>query len=290
MGAHGEASTVQWKVLETMSSSGVVLGATLPMAGFEVKREVTLVEAAQHGECAELCCTMAMAVVSETVVNINKLGRIYNMVQHPSIAPPFLNAGTIVDCNGKRGFAQGPNRSSRASPEKPTFEFPSTINRSGSEANARTMTGGDDDVQSYEVEPGCTFGWICATSADHKLLLGYIWLAADYPWISLWCCSRNGSPCARGLEFGTTGLHQPFPILIQHPRLLGLPTFDHLDAGETRKRAYLAFLVRVPVDFRGVSTLTLRDKVLTLIERDVAPGIPPRQITVTANMDGSLFG
>jgi hypothetical protein len=28
------------------------------------------------------------------------------MVQHPSIAPPFLTAETRVDCNGKRGFTQ----------------------------------------------------------------------------------------------------------------------------------------------------------------------------------------
>lgn len=28
------------------------------------------------------------------------------MVQHPSIAPPFLTAETRADCNGKRGFTQ----------------------------------------------------------------------------------------------------------------------------------------------------------------------------------------
>jgi hypothetical protein len=28
------------------------------------------------------------------------------MVQHPSIAPPFLDERTVVDCNGGAGFAQ----------------------------------------------------------------------------------------------------------------------------------------------------------------------------------------
>merc|ERR1719215_657472 len=114
------------------------------------------------------------------------------------------------------------------------------------------MTGGDDDVLSYEVQPGSQIGWICATSPEEGLLLGYVWLASDYPWISLWCCSRDGVPVARGLEFGTTGLHQPFPILSQHPKLLELPTFAFIDAGETQKRKYACFLLRVPDNFQGV--------------------------------------
>ena len=36
----------------------------------------------------------AFFVVTERVTNRNKLGRIYNMVQHPSIAPPFLDEKT----------------------------------------------------------------------------------------------------------------------------------------------------------------------------------------------------
>ena len=71
------------------------------------------------------------------------------MVQHPSLGAPFLSGATVVHCNGKRGFAQGDNTNTCAAvPESPTFEFPATINRAGQPADARRMTGGDDDVIS----------------------------------------------------------------------------------------------------------------------------------------------
>ena len=49
----------------------------------------------------------SVARVVEVVTNARPIGRVYNMVQHPSIAAPFLTAAdTVVDCNGRRGFAQ----------------------------------------------------------------------------------------------------------------------------------------------------------------------------------------
>mmetsp|Transcript_52764 Transcript_52764/g.153446 ORF Transcript_52764/g.153446 Transcript_52764/m.153446 type:complete len:384 (+) Transcript_52764:48-1199(+) len=271
MGYHGEASAVHWQV-QRRTDRQLGMRAALPIAGLDVAREVKLVPASESGP-------VALAFVSECVTNTNKLGRIYNMVQHPSIAPPFLTKDTVVDCNGRRGFAQGPNRTFSESPEKPTFDFPAAISREGQSANARSMTGGDDDVLSYEVDPSSEIGWVTATSRRDGLLLGYVWRREDYPWISLWCSSRGGEPAARGLEFGTTGLHQPFPILCRHPRLLGLPTFEHLDTGESRSRRFAFFLLRVPLDFKGVRSLAVEDKVLTLTE---ASDERPRSCTVTA--------
>merc|ERR1712232_562831 len=205
------------------------------------------------------------------------------MVQHPSIAPPFLDESTLIDCNGKRGFAQGPNRTFSESPHTPTFTFPETINREGLKANARVMTGGDDDVQSYEVDPSSNIGWVCATSCKAGIVFGYVWPRLDYPWISLWCCSRNGKPQARGLEFGTTGLHQPNPILVRHPRIFGLPTFEHLDTGETRSRTYAIFLLRVPDNFGGVHNIEVKGKTLTLTEAGTAT--EPRRYEIHSEHD-----
>ena len=70
---------------------------------------------------------------------------------------------------------------------------------------------------------------VTAFTPSQGLLLGYLWPRCHYPWVSLWCSSTDGEPRARGLEFGTTGLHQPFPILTRHPRIFGLPTFEHLE-------------------------------------------------------------
>lgn len=271
MGYHGEASAVNWHV-QHKTDGQMGMRASLPMAGLEVAREVKLVPASGSGP-------VALAFVSERVTNTNKLGRIYNMVQHPSIAPPFLATDTVVDCNGRRGFAQGPNRTFSETPERPTFDFPAAVTNQGLRTDARSMTGGVDDVLSYEVDPSSETGWVTATSRKEGLLLGYVWPRADYPWISLWCSSLGGEPAARGLEFGTTGLHQPFSVLCRHPRLLGLPTFEHLDAGESRSRVFAFFLMRVPLDFEGVRSIVVEDKVLTLTE---ASDERPRTFTATA--------
>jgi len=224
-----------------------------------------------------------LALITESVTNMNKLGRTYNMVQHPSIAPPFLEDDTLVDCNGHRGFAQKENRVYIAKPAEPTFNFPNAINRAGDFVNARCMTGGDDDVMSYEVDPSSTFGWVCATNPRLGLVLGYIWKKCHYPWISLWCCSRDGKPCARGLEFGTTGLHQPFPILARHPVLLDLPTSVYIDVGETCTRNYACFLLKVPQGFKGVHTIELEGGEVRVTEHETN-----RNFTVPVDVASAL--
>ena len=95
---HGEAAWVPWKVLHEPSGTDDAIqaevAATLPMAGFEVKRRIRLLK------------DVALIAVSESVTNKTKLGRVYNMVQHPTIAPPFLDESTLVDANARKGFLQ----------------------------------------------------------------------------------------------------------------------------------------------------------------------------------------
>lgn len=85
-------------------------------------------------------------------------------------------------------------------------------------------------------------GWVTATNPELGLVFGYCWKRADFPWISLWCCERDDGYMSRGIEFGTTGLHKPFPMLAKHPTLFGLPTFLTLDAKESQTRVYAMFL------------------------------------------------
>ena len=82
---HGEASNVRW-TLEHSSPTQAVMSARLAMAGLAVRREIRLSEGA--------------FAVREEVTNEKPLGRIFNIVQHPTIAPPFLDENTIVDSNG----------------------------------------------------------------------------------------------------------------------------------------------------------------------------------------------
>jgi hypothetical protein len=251
---HGEASRVQWRQVGAAEHlNGQVLAtmeATLPLAGLEVRRTVALSESA------------SVFTVSETVTNLNKLGRIYNMVQHATIGPPFLDETTVVDTNGGEGFMQ---TSPLPDPERIVIHWPQAIKDGKPVDLRRLIADPDPNVASFVIDGD--LGWAAATNASQELLFGYIFRTADYPWVNLWRYSKDGRPMARGLEFGTTGFHQPFRRLLAKPQIFGRPTFAYLDTGESATRMYTAFLLKVPRDFAGVNQILYREGKIVIQER-----------------------
>lgn len=251
---HGEASRVEWKQLGTseVQSGRIVatMDATLPLAGLDVRRTVELSQSA------------AFFSVSETVTNRNKLGRVYNMVQHATIGPPFLDESTVVDSNAQQGFMQS---SPLPNPEQPEIRWPEAVKNGKPIDLRRLTTDPDPNVTSFVIDGD--LGWVTATNAAKGLLLGYIFKTADYPWLNIWRHVQNAKPLARGLEFGTTGLHQPFPVLMGKPRIFGRPTFTYLDAGQSATRRYVAFLMKTPSGFSGVDRVNYRAGKLIVHER-----------------------
>jgi hypothetical protein len=251
---HGEAAKVEWRVSRRPErTSGAIeaeMVAELPLAGLAVQRTIRLLG------------TAPLVLVREQVTNRNKLGRIFNMVQHPTIGPPFLDGETRVDAGAERGFMQG---SPLPDPERPEVRWPEALYQ-GRRVDLRRLTDDPNpNVVSYTV-PG-RYGWTTACAPEQQRLLGYLWLAADYPWFNAWRHVEDGKPALRGLEFGTTGLHQPFPVLVAKGRIFDLPLYTYLDAGESRTRAYAAFLLRTPAGFAGVDGVTYEAGKLVVRER-----------------------
>jgi len=232
---HGEAPRIRWRQIGK-TASDLEMAVQLPMARLAVKRTVHLEDTA--------------AVVTESVTNENPLGRVYNFVQHPTIAPPFLDETTVVDANARQGLMQS---SPMPNPEHPTVVWPQAL-KDGVPVSLRFLK--DDpqpNVVSYVIDD--EFGWTTVITPGKALLLGYVWRTADYPWFSAWRDVRNGKPSARGLEFGTTGLHQPYPVLVRKGRIFGRPLFAFLDAAQTETRRYQAFLLRVPTGLTGIDRM-----------------------------------
>jgi hypothetical protein len=243
---HGEATRVRW----TAAGPGG-MSASLPMAGLDVARRVLIDPSA------------ALLTVSETVTNRNKLGKLYNMVQHPTIGPPFLDEDTIVDANARRGFAQS---SPMPNPEEPSFYWPQALKDTESVDMRRLRNDPMPNVVSYVVDE--PIGWATASSGKSGLLIGYVWRTADYPWFNAWRhVDGEGRPLARGLEFGTTGLHQPFSVLVRKGQIFGRPIYAYLDAGETVTRSYVAFLLAIPANWRGVERMVVGAGKITVFER-----------------------
>lgn len=251
---HGEASIVEWKVTRAPErrNGGIEaeMAAELPLAGLEVKRRLRLPDDA------------ALVWVEETVTNRNRLGRIYNMVQHPTIGGPFLDAQTVVDAGAGRGFMQS---SPLPDPERPTVRWPEALH-AGKKVDLRHLTD-DPNPNVVSFEALGEMGWTTACAPEQERLLGYVWKTADYPWFNAWRHVENGKPALRGLEFGTTGLHQPFPVLVKKGRIFDLPLYTYLDAGESVTRSYAAFLLRTPPGFRGVQSVKYEKGELVVQER-----------------------
>jgi hypothetical protein len=132
------------------------------------------------------------------------------------------------------------------------------------------------NVVSYKVTD--RYGWTTAVAPEQGRLIGYAWPAADYPWFNAWRHVEKGKPALRGLEFGTTGLHQPFPVLVKKGRIFDLPLYTYLDAGERVTRTYAMFLLRTPGGFEGVERVSYEGGELVVRERKGAG----RKLTVPA--------
>lgn len=251
---HGEAARLEWQVLPAPpKTKGAILSemqVVLPLAGLKVHRRVRLY---QHH---------ALISVQEQVTNTNTLGRVYNMVQHPTIGPPFLDTTTVVDANGRKGFM--PYRP-LPNPEEPAVYWPQAL-KDGQPVNIRYLVSDHDpNVAAYTIDD--EYGWVVAWNASQGLLVGYVWKAREYPWLIDWRHVENGRPSARGLEFGTTSLPHPDSVLIAKGAIFGRPIIAHLDAGETGKRSYAVFLFKIPKDYRGVADLNYDRRRLVLRER-----------------------
>ena len=266
---HGEAPRIAWRLDRAPESkSGLVtadMSCDLPVAGFKVTRQIRLVE------------SQPLVAVTERVTNSNKTGRVYNMVQHPTIAPPFLAATTEVDSNARQGFVQeaGPPKSAQSAATWPNVVV------SGQAVDLRYLkdpsagaTG--SDVSSFVFDSADEYGWVTAASPASRLLIGYVWRPREYPWLNIWRHVLKGRIAARGLEFGTTGYHQTYPVLVRTGRVLDRPLFEYLDTGETVQKSYGMFLLRIPEDFRGVARVALEPGRLVVTER----GSPARTLSL----------
>ena len=256
MPGHGEATAVAWRVVRGPEErDGFIeaeMATELPLAALAVRRVM------------RLAVDRAFFTVREEVENIGKLGRIYNMVQHPTIGPPFLDETTVVDSNARKGYMA---YSPMPNPEEPTVYWPEARKlASGDEVDMRYLAGDDEPTNAGYCFDG-EYGWLTASTASKGLLIGYIWKTAEYPWLNIWRSARDGKPTARGLEFGTTSLPLTPAAIAAKGKIFGIPLFEFIDAGETVAKNYAAFLFAVSEGYAGTEQVAHEDGQLVVRPR-----------------------
>ena len=248
---HGEANLQVWKMLDE-NNSGCTMKCSLPMGGLELIRDVKLSD------------SEPVFFVTEKIKNLNKYGRMFNIVQHVTIAPPFLTKSTIFDNNTEKGFENKEDGS--LNQEETILNWP-VASHNGEKISLRHFDNAWPRVTSFTFSQDEEYGWVTACNPKEKLMLGYIWKTEEYPWINFWRSMDNGLPIAFGMEFGTTGFHEPFPIIAKKGKIFGRNIYDFIDANEELNKSFIAFLAKIPEDYKGVEKVEIKDSFLNIKEK-----------------------
>lgn len=189
--------------------------------------------------------------VTETITNTGRLLRPCNLVQHPTIAAPFLHEQTRIDCNAGAGVRD----TGVGNVPLPSGSWPSSLNAQGSLVELYHASVDNAGVYSFEINSET--GWITAFDPHSGLLLGYCWDAWQFPWVHHWIHTENNKPVYRGLEFGTAALHQPFDVIAKNNwwQYHDKPSCFFLDAGSSRTFTYHFFLTPLPAGFEKVNNV-----------------------------------
>ncbi|MBX3255345.1 MAG: hypothetical protein KF862_14485 [Chitinophagaceae bacterium] len=257
---HGEAANDVWR-LDEKKSRKLVMSTEGKREFLKIKRVVRL-----HPDQPVWHC-------HEEITNTASLGRLFNLVQHPTIAAPFLDADTRVFCNADKGF----HFEHYEEPVLWGTTWPRGLNTRKKRVRLDKSDTGDTGVYSFVVAENDPLGWIIAYAPEHNLLLGYIWARRDYPWINVWQQYDGKSIKYRGLEFGTTGIHQPFDKIIARCDLsvLNEQVLGYLDAGTTITKAYISFLIHPPARIKKVTGMLIDRNHISLLQgKDIIGNIP----------------
>jgi hypothetical protein len=188
----------------------------------------------------------------------------FNIVQHVTIGPPFLDKSTLFDINAEKGFENKEDGS--LNQEEPVFRWPQA-DHNGQGINLRQFIVEWPRVISFVYSKNEKYAWVTACNPDKNLLLGYLWKTEEYPWINFWRSMENNVPVAFGMEFGTTGLHEPFPVIAKKGKIFDRNLYDFIDAGEIITKSYATFLTKVPEDYKGVDKIEVTSSSLIIKEK-----------------------
>lgn len=258
-GHHGEVNFQEWEILDKSIVNNNLttcsMRCSLPMGGLQLTRKI------------ELAKDEPAFFVTEDIKNLNTYGRMFNIVQHATIAPPFLDGTTIIDTNAEKGFENRLDGS--LDQDRHPFKWPHATHK-GARINLRQFQDEWPLVSSFAFRQNDKYGWVTACNPGKRLMLGYLWKIEDYPWINFWRSWECGVQAAFGMEFGTTGLHEPFPVVARKGKIFGRNIYDFIDADEVIQKSFMAFLSRIPEDYKGVGSIKTDAESIFIKERGEA--------------------
>jgi hypothetical protein len=237
MTVHGEASVASYDITGTTDS--LVMRTRFPQAQLDFERRIAL-----SGD---------FAIVDETVTNLAALDRPIAWTQHVSLGAPFIERGVT-------GFRASATRSKVIESD---FSGGRGLQKTGAEFDwplCPRRDGGVIDLRTYPadaVSAGYTAhlmdrrrddAFFCAWHSRYRLLFGYLWRRADFPWLGRWeenhCRTHapwNGGELTCGMEFGVSPMPETRRAMIDRGSLFGVPGYRWIPARSRVTVRYAAF-------------------------------------------------
>ena len=264
---HGEAQTVEWREMAppAVSSDGVTFsyGAELPKTQYRIARTITL----RTGE--------AVIDVAETIESLVDYDRPYNWNQHATFGAPFVTPGRLfLDMSAGAGVTDRQRTANGQWIGDREIAWPFAPRADGSTISLREFhasPGGQAGGQAYTAfRASGETAWFTLFNPDQRLLVGYVFAAADHPWIIDWQNRpRADSPAgtARGIEFGTSPFDEGLRRSVERGQLLGTPSYRWIGGRGRVSTRYTIFLTEVASTFAGVDAVDVSPGGLSLRER-----------------------
>jgi hypothetical protein len=235
--AHGEGSVVPYEL--TAIGDRLTARAHLPIAGLDFERVIALRERALH--------------VRETVTNRSGAERPIGWTQHVTIGPPFLERGATVfrvSATRSKVFESTFGADDYLKPGA-EFEWPAAPALDGGVADLRVFAAAtrSSAYTAHLMDPRSPFVYFAAFSPAFRLVLGYVWRRADFPWMGIWEENHsrvhppwNGRTMTRAMEFGVSPMPETREAMVRRGSLFGVPTFRRIASGASIAVEYYVLL------------------------------------------------
>jgi hypothetical protein len=236
---HGEAPVAPYVLDE--ADGGLRQRARYPLARIEFERHIELRE--------------RVVRIRERVKSLTGYDRPIGWTQHVTLGPPFLEIGVTQ-------FRVSATRSKVMESEfgvadtlcaAAEFDWPHAPRRDGGREDLRVLTGAASSsaFTTHLMDPAREHAFFAAFAPAARLVFGYVWKRADFPWLGIWeeNSSRthapwNGKTLARGMEFGVSPMPETRRQMIDRNKLFGVPTYRWLPAKGRLEVEYHAVVAR----------------------------------------------
>lgn len=257
LSTHGEAPAAPWKIYREIDGErpGLEYGAEFPVSQIEFRRTLQI-----DVERPVLYCEAKAR-------NLSSADRPISWTEHVTVGPPFLTCDdTLVDipATHSKVIEADYSREMVIVPEA-SFEWPNAPAQKGGTENLReTAEGRYCRYTAQLIDPAVEMAYIAVSGRSAGLLLTYVFRRADFPWVGNWqerFYHENppwgGNTFCRGVEFSTTPFAIPKRETISRGPLFGQTTYRWLPGKSEAAVRFIALLLEIPQDFRGVERISI---------------------------------